>query len=67
MNGSGWVPVAAPSPCWRTSGKLYVEVEVCEAVGEVLVGFAGANFQADYIGKDDKSWAIYKNGAPFHR
>jgi hypothetical protein len=68
MNGSGtWFPVAAPSPCWRTSGELYFEVEVCEAVGRVLVGFAGANFQADGVGDDDKSWAIFNSGTPYHR
>jgi hypothetical protein len=61
------VPVAAPSPCWRTSGELYFEVKVCEAVGEVLVGFAGANLQANGVGDDDKSWAIYNNGDPYHR
>jgi hypothetical protein len=67
MNGSNWVTVAAPSPCWRTRGELYFEVEVGEAVGEVLVGFAGANFQAGIVANDDKSWAIYKNGNPRHR
>jgi hypothetical protein len=66
-SGSDWVLVAAPSPCWRESSKLYFEVEVCEAVGEVLVGFAGANFQADGIGLDDKSWAIYNSGEAVHR
>ncbi len=67
MNGSD-VSVAAPSPCWRRSGEHYFEVEVCEAVGEVVVGFAGANFQADYVGADDKSWAIEdKHGDSYHR
>jgi hypothetical protein len=67
MNGSDWVPVVAPSPCWRTSGELYFEVEVCEAVGDVEVGFAGANFQADAVGDDDKSWAIEEYGWLMHR
>ncbi len=68
MYGSGsYLPVAAPSPCWRTSGKLYFEVEVCEAVGYVQVGFAGANLQADAVGDDDKSWAIYNDGDARHR
>jgi hypothetical protein len=67
MDGSGSnLPVAAPSPCWRTSGELYFEVEVCEAVGYVRVGFAGSNFQADGVGEDDKSWAISPTGTPFH-
>jgi hypothetical protein len=61
------LPVATPSPCWRTSGELYLEVEVCEAVGNARVGFAGTNFQADGVGDDDKSWAIYNNGDPKHR
>jgi hypothetical protein len=67
MNGSNVVTVAAPSPCWRTSGKLYFEVEVCEAVGGLLVGFAGAHFQADYSGQDDKSWAIQYENYKVHR
>jgi hypothetical protein len=68
MNGSNtWLPMAAPSPCWRTSGELYYEVEVCEAVGHVLVGFAGANIQADRIGEGDNSWAIYDWGIALHR
>ena len=67
MNGSEWVTVAAPSPCWHARGELYFEVEVCEAVGEVLVGFAGANFQADIVTNDDTSWAIYTDGNPRHR
>jgi hypothetical protein len=67
MNGSDRMPLAAPSPCWRTSGELYFEVEVCEAVGSVFVGFAGANFQGEIVGADDKSWAIYENGAAYHR
>ena len=68
MNGSNtWLPVAAPSPCWRTSGELYFEVEVCEAVGRVLVGFAGTNFQSDGVGIDDKSWSILEDGDPVHR
>jgi hypothetical protein len=67
MNGSNRVSVAAPIPCWRTSGELYFEVEVCEADGHVNVGFAGANLQADKVGDDDKSWAIYDNGDAQHR
>jgi hypothetical protein len=68
MNGSNtWLPVAAPSPCWRTRGALYFEVEVCEAVGSLRVGFAGANFQADRVGDDDKSWVIRFDGDPVHR
>jgi hypothetical protein len=50
--------MAAGHPCWRASGELYFEVEVCEAKGAVSVGFAGAHFRAEYVGADDKSWAI---------
>jgi hypothetical protein len=76
MNGSKWVTVAAPSPCWHARGELYFEVEVCEAVGDVLVGFAGANLEvffryyvrrADIVTNDDTSWAIYTDGNPRHR
>jgi hypothetical protein len=68
MNGSGsYLPAVAPSLCWRTSGELYFEVEVCEAVGYISVGFAGANFQADGVGDDEKSWAIYNDGTTRHR
>jgi hypothetical protein len=59
--------VAASGPYARSSGELYFEVEVCEAAGEVQVGFAGANFQADGVGDDDKSWAIFNDGYPLHR
>jgi len=59
--------VAAGSPCWRAGGELYFEVEVCEAKGEVYVGFAGANFRAELVGQDDKSWAIYYDGDPKHQ
>ncbi len=59
--------VTAGSPCWRASGEVYFEVEVCGADGQVFVGFAGANMRADYVGQDDKSWAIYNDGDPCHK
>jgi hypothetical protein len=59
--------LTAGIPCWRASGELYFEVEVCEAKGEVYVGFAGANMRAEYVGQDDKSWAIYCDGVPRHK
>ena len=61
---SGWpgATVAAGPSCWRTSGKLYFEVEVLETRGDVNVGLAGSNFRADFIGKDDTAWGIRKSG-----
>jgi hypothetical protein len=50
--------VAPEISSWRANGELYLEVEVCEAKGEVFVGFAGANFTAESVGDDDKSWAF---------
>jgi hypothetical protein len=50
--------VAPGIACGRANGELYFEVEVCEAKGEVFVGFAGANFTAESVGDDGKSWAI---------
>jgi hypothetical protein len=60
------VTVTAGSPCWRASGEVYFEVEVCEAKGNVYVGFAGANMRAACVGQDGKSWAIYNDGDPKH-
>jgi hypothetical protein len=54
-------------PCWRSSGELYFEVEVFEAKGKIFVGFAGSNFRAEYVGADDKSWAIEDDGYNRHR
>jgi hypothetical protein len=34
------ITLAAVSPSWRSCGIIYIEVEVCEAAGEVYVGFA---------------------------
>jgi hypothetical protein len=59
--------VAPEISSWRASGELYFEVDVCEAKGEVYVGFAGANFTAEHVGGDDKSWAIYNDGDPMHK
>jgi len=58
--------MAAGHPCWRASDELYFEVEVCEAEGQVFVGFSGANFRAEYVGADDKSWAIENDGYNRH-
>jgi hypothetical protein len=59
--------LTAGIPYWRSSGELYFEVEICEAKGDVYVGFAGANMRAEYVGQDDKSWAIYHSGDPVHK
>ena len=61
--------VAAGLPCWRTSGKLYFEVEVLEKRGEaaVIVGLAGSNFHAKLIGVDDTAWGIMQDGTLLFR
>lgn len=59
--------VIAGVPCWRACGRLYFEVEVVEAEGYVVLGFVGSNFNSEFCGKDDKSWAIYNGGQTFHR
>ena len=50
-----------------SSGRVYFEVEVCEAVGQVTAGFAGTNFAADCVGDDEISWGVNKNGRGIHR
>ena len=42
-----------------SSGRVYFEVEVCEAVGHFTAGFAGTNFAADCVGDDEISWGVY--------
>ena len=64
---SSLTTVAAGLPCWRSSGKLYLEVEVVEAEREVLVGFVGANFREKFVGNDDKSWGVLNDGDALHR
>jgi hypothetical protein len=64
---ASWAVVVAGVPCWRASGELYFEVEVCEAKGQIDVGFAAASFRANEVGADDKSWAIYSNGKTYHK
>ena len=64
---SSLTTVAAGLPCWRSSGMLYCEVEVVEAKGGVFVGFAGASFHEEYVGKEGASWGIYSTGHLVHR
>ncbi len=59
--------VAAAQFLSQASGKVYFEVEVCEAVGWLEVGFAGTNFQEDWVGMGEVSWGILSNGWTVHR
>ena len=63
---SEWVVVGSPALS-RSSGKVFFELEVVEAVGEVFVGYAGTNFRAEYIGADEASWALCNDGDPKHK
>jgi hypothetical protein len=63
------ITVAAGSACWRSSGQLYFEVEVCVAEGDVLIGLAGSNFRDNMVGYEPSgtSWGIYKDGNLYYR
>jgi hypothetical protein len=63
------ITVAAGSACWRSSGKLYFEAEVCVAEGPVLIGLAGSNFRDNMVGFESigTSWGIYKSGDLYYR
>ena len=63
---SNWVLAGAAVLC-LSAGKVYFEVEVCSAVGKVVVGFAGTNFLDEYVGKDRTSWGIEDNGDQKHQ
>ena len=51
----------------RSSGKVLFELEVVEANGAVLVGYAGTNFRAKYVGADETSWSLGKEGLLRHK
>jgi hypothetical protein len=59
------VTAAASLSCSR--GKIYFEVEVCSANGDLCVGFAGTNFRAECVGGDDTSWGVLYSGQPMYR
>ena len=63
---SEWVVVGAPALS-RSSGKVWFELEVVEAEGEVYVGFAGTNFRAEYVGADETSWSVDNKGLATHK
>ena len=63
---SGWQPAGLPSVSVE-GGKVYFEIEVVRAEGHVLVGFAGSNFRANFVGNDGASWGVYSDGDPLHR
>jgi hypothetical protein len=46
---------------------VWFEVEVVEAEGVALVGFAGTNFRGSLVGYEDAmSWGIDEDGKPYH-
>ena len=51
----------------RSAGRVWFEVEVLEASGDMVVGFAGSNFRGDTLGADERGWGIVKSGAAKHR
>jgi hypothetical protein len=51
----------------QATGRVWFEVEVVEATGMALVGFAGTNFRGGMVGyKDAMSWGIAEDGTPYH-
>ena len=62
------VPAGLP---WLASvaGKLYFEVTVVEAAGDVDVGWAGTSFVGTVVGgdKEGASWSVFKDGHCFYR
>ena len=63
-----WIPAGLP---WLAcvAGKVYFEVTVVEAVGVVVVGWAGTSFSDIAVGADKEaaSWGIFKDGRSYHR
>ena len=51
------------------AGKVYFEVTVVEAAGDVCVGWAITSFIGTTVGidKEGASWGVYKNGSSYHR
>jgi hypothetical protein len=47
---------------------VWFEVEVLEAQGKVVVGFAGTNFRGSMVGyQDTESWSVYSEpGGTFY-
>ena len=51
----------------QAAGRVWFEVEVVEAKGGALVGFAGTNFRNNStVGTDALSWSIYSDGKTYH-
>ncbi len=51
----------------QTVGRVWFEVEVVEASGDMTVGFAGTDFRGTTLGEDKRGWGIVKSGAAKHR
>ena len=52
------------------AGRVWFEVDVLEAKGWALVGFAGNNFRGSprpLVGFDAVSWSIDEGGQAYHR
>ncbi len=50
----------------QAAGRVWFEVEVVYAAGNLQVGFAGTNFRGTLAGGDATSWAVYENGGTRH-
>ena len=51
----------------QAAGRVWFEVEVVEAKGRALVGFAGTNFCGSMVGYEDAvSWGINAEGKRYH-
>jgi hypothetical protein len=52
-----------------SASKIYFDVEVKKAKGQVVVGFAGTNFNGEVIGFDEAgiSWGFHSGGLSFEK
>ena len=64
---STWKEIAGFPSLSVAFGKIFFEIEVAKANGEVCIGFAGSNCCADYVGGDDASWGVGENGNAYPR
>jgi hypothetical protein len=65
--------------CWTvgapfmgiSNSKVYWELQILEAKGDVIAGYAGSNFRCNpklmgYVGQDELSWGICSNSGKRH-
>jgi hypothetical protein len=50
----------------HSAGRVWFEVEVLEAKGNLLVGYAGTCFHGPQVGGDSASWAVLHDGRTRH-